>query len=270
MAIDLKGAVACVTGGARGIGYATAEALAQRGATVWIGDIDAAAVNKAAKRLGKQVKPCQLDVTRVEDFERFLAQAREDGPVRVLVNNAGIMRTGRFYEQDLAGLHQEIAVNLVGVVNGMHLVLPEMLAQGQGHIVNLSSMAGKISVPGAAVYSGTKFAVAALSRAVRAEILDSDITISSIFPAAVHTHITQQLDIRGVPTLDAAAVAAEIVASCKHGQAEVTLPRWVKPVGALEALIPDRLAARIKRVVGAERRITAGLRKTLASGSATD
>lgn len=257
MAIQLQGAVVCVTGAARGIGFATAEALAKKGATVWMGDIDTEAVAAAAKRIGAKAKAVHLDVTNAESFAAFINAANQDGPISLLVNNAGIMRTGAFIEQDLAGQSREIAINLTGVLTGMHLVLPQMLRRNIGHIVNLSSMAGLLSVPGAAVYTATKFAVTGASRAIRAEIIDSNITISCIHPSAVRTELTDGLDIRGVPTVAPSEVANVIIESCATGQAEITLPRWVKPVGVMEAAIPERAAGFIKKLVGAQKRITA-------------
>lgn len=257
MAIGLRGSVACVTGGGRGIGLATAKALAEQGATVWIGDIDLDAAEKAVAEIGGGVKAAHLDVCDVESFRSFLKAAEADGPISLLVNNAGIMRTGAFHEQDLAGQSREIAINIGGVITGMRLVLPGMLERNTGHIVNLSSMAGLMSVPGAAVYTGSKFAVTGLSRAVRSEISTSNVTISCIFPAAVRTDLTDGLDISGVPTVDPSDVADAIVESCRNGQAEITLPRWVKPVGIVEAALPERIASYVKRIVGAQKRITA-------------
>src|SRR5512139_2734177 len=190
MAIELEGAIACVTGGGRGIGRATAAALAERGARVFIGDIDFATAEKAAAELGRNVHPVRLDVCDPASFADFLAAAEKLGPLALLVNNAGIMRTGSFVDQDLAGQHREMAINLGGVVNGMRLALVGMMERDHGHIVNVASMAGKMCVPGAAVYTATKSAVTALSRTVRSEIAGSAVTISTIMPAAVRTELT--------------------------------------------------------------------------------
>ncbi|WP_149261050.1 SDR family oxidoreductase [Actinomadura sp. K4S16] len=245
--IELKGAVVCVTGAARGIGRCTAAALAARGARVWIGDVDGDAVAETASDLG--VKGHLLDVTDPEGFRAFLDAARADGPVDMLVNNAGIMRMGAFSEQSLAGHHHEIAVNLSGVVNGTYLVLPDMIARGRGHIVNVASMAAKVTTPGIAVYCATKFAVAALSRAVRAELHGTGVTLTTIMPAATRTDLTSGVSLDLQPTLKPEDVAEAIVASARHGRREVTVPRWLAPMGAVEQALPEPALETLKRVV---------------------
>lgn len=256
MAVRLKNAVVCVTGGGRGIGAATARAMAEKGARVVIGDIDLAHAQQVADGIGSGAIAVRLDVADPVSFMAFIETARGIGPVEVMINNAGIQRTGAFVEQSLETQHREIAINLGGVITGMRLVLPDMLSRNQGHIVNVASMAGKMSVPGAAVYTASKFGVASLSRAVRSEIADSRVTITTILPAAVHTELTAGLDIRGVPTVSPERVAREIVASCRHGRAEVTLPQWLAPVGAVEHVLPERMGEYVKRLMGAQQRIS--------------
>lgn len=254
MSITLNGAVACVTGGGRGIGEATARLLAERGAIVIIGDIDLDAAQAVAKSLSG-AKAVKLDVADPESFENFLTEARKMGPIDLLVNNAGIMRTGEFVKLDLAALHREMAINTGGVINGMRLVLPEMLARSYGHIVNVSSMAGKMTCSGASVYTASKFAVAGLSRSVRAEIAGSGVTITTVMPSAVETELTAGMNIRGIPKAKPSEIADEVVASCRHGHPEVTMPKWLFPVGTIEQALPEKLGNWIKRAVGAQERI---------------
>lgn len=256
MAILLNNAVACVTGGGRGIGAATAKALAAKGARVVIGDIDLDVATEVAKSIGKSAVAVQLDVADPASFIAFIDTAKLIGPISLLVNNAGIQRTGPFVEQSLESQHREIAINLGGVITGMRLVLPDMLTRNHGHIVNISSMAGKMSVPGAAVYTASKFGVASLSRAVRSEIEGTKVTITTLLPSAVQTELTAGLDIRGIPKCSPEMVANEIVASCKHGHEEVTLPRWLAPIGAVEHVLPERIGEFVKRLAGAQKRIS--------------
>lgn len=254
MPITLNGAVACVTGGGRGIGEATVRALVDQGARVVIGDIDLAAAQAVAASLSG-VQAVKLDVADPDSFEEFLKVAREMGPVDLLVNNAGIMRTGAFVTLDLASLHREMAINVGGVINGMRLVLPEMQQRRYGHIVNVSSMAGKMTCSGAAVYTASKFAVASLSRTVRAEIAGSGVSITTVMPSVVDTDLTAGMNIRGIPKARPCEIAAEVVASCRHGQPEVTMPKWLFPIGAIEQALPERLGHWIKRMAGAQERI---------------
>jgi len=257
VAILLPGAVACVTGGGRGIGRATAAALVAAGARVVIGDLDTDLAQQVAAELGPRASAAHLDVAAPDSFADFLETARRVGPVDLLVNNAGIQRTGSFLEQSLEGQLREIAINLGGVLIGMRLVLPDMVERARGHVVNVSSMAGKMTVPGAAVYSASKFGVASLSRAVRSELAGTPVTVTTVLPAAVATDLTAGLDIRGVPTSSPDEVAEAIVASCRHGRPEVTIPGWLGPVGLVEQGLPEGLGERIKRAVGAQERITA-------------
>lgn len=254
MAIELKGALACVTGGGRGIGEATVRALVAEGARVVIGDIDLDAARAVAAFLSG-VQAVKLDVADPDSFEHFLNVAREMGPVDVLVNNAGIMRTGAFADLELAALHREMAINVGGVINGMRLVLPEMQQRRYGHIVNVSSMAGKMTCSGAAVYTASKFAVVSLSRTVRAEITGSGVSITTLMPSVVDTDLTAGMKIHGIPKARPRDIAAEVVASCRHGQSEVTLPKWLFPIGTLEQALPERLGHWIKRMAGAQERI---------------
>jgi len=231
---------------------------------VVIGDIDADEVASTAEALGPAVRGVQLDVTDPDSYGRFLEFARSAGPLDVLVNNAGIQRTGAFVDQDLAGQLREIAIDLGGVVIGMRLVLPEMVERRRGHIVNVSSMAGKMTVPGAAVYTAAKFGVAALSRSVRSELAGSGVSVTTVFPAAVRTDLTDGLDIRGVPTSSPDDVAEAIAASCRHGRAEVTVPGWLAPVAFAEQVLPESVAELAKRTVGAQRRLTVDNERTRA------
>ncbi|MFA9272732.1 MAG: SDR family NAD(P)-dependent oxidoreductase [Baekduiaceae bacterium] len=255
MTVDLAGAVTCVTGGGRGIGRATAALLAQRGAHVVVGDLDGALAEEAAREIGGTAIGAQLDVADPASFAAFLETAREAGPVRVRVNNAGIMRTGPFATQDPAGQQREMEINLGGVMTGMRLVLPDMLARDEGHIANVASMAGKITTPGASVYTATKTAVVALSRAVRAEIAGRRVTISTILPAAVRTDLTAGLDTSLMPLSAPEDVARAIVASCRHGRAEIGIPRWIPPVGQLVEVLPEAVGEAAKRAAGAQRRL---------------
>lgn len=246
--ISLAGARVCVTGGARGIGRATTAALAAQGAIVTIGDLDLDAAQATADELG--VRAHHLDVTDVTSFREYLDAAADGGEIDMLVNNAGIQLMGRFVDHDLDALHRELAINLGAVVTGTHLMLPRMIARGRGHIVNVSSMAGKVSTPGMATYCASKFGVVALSRALRAELVGTGVTVTTVMPAATHTDLTSGVTLRLQPTLEPEDVADAIVSSATHGRAEVTVPRWLAPMGVVEQGIPERILLSAKRLVG--------------------
>jgi NAD(P)-dependent dehydrogenase (short-subunit alcohol dehydrogenase family) len=244
--IELRGAVVCVTGGARGIGRATAEALARHGAQVLIGDIDAEEAERTAAQIG--VHATGLDVTDPAGVAAFLRTAERLGPPAMLVNNAGIQYMGPFIDQRLELYHREVSVNLLGVINGMHTFLPGMLARDRGHIVNIASMAAKVTTPGMSVYCATKYAVAALSRAVRAEIASSAVTLTTVMPTAVHTELTAGVSLDLLPTRRPEQIAEVIADSAGHPWREVTVPRWLAPAGVIEELTPEPLMQRLKHL----------------------
>ncbi|MDY6999674.1 MAG: SDR family oxidoreductase [Actinomycetota bacterium] len=244
--IELDGAVVCVTGGARGIGKATAAALVRRGARVWIGDIDIRGAEATAREIG--ARATRLDVTDPTSVAAFRDAASADGSPDMVVNNAGIQIMGRFVDQKVELYHREVAINLVGVINGMHAFLPGMLERERGHIVNVASMAAKVTTPGMSVYCATKYAVAALSRAVRAEIASSAVTVSTVFPTAVHTELTAGVALDLLPTREAEDIAAAIVDSARHRRREITVPGWLSPMGVVEEVTPEPLLQRLKHL----------------------
>src|SRR5436305_3381922 len=144
----LAGDTAAITGGARGIGRATAEAFLRQGMNVAIGDVDLEAARQASSELGPNTVALPLDVTDRASFASFLDEAeRQFGPIDVLVNNAGIMQIGRFIDEDDVTAKRMIDINLHGVILGTKLPLERLLPRGRGHIVKLASRARKLSPP---------------------------------------------------------------------------------------------------------------------------
>ena len=247
--IELEGARIAITGAGRGIGRATAAAFAARGARVAIGDLDADAAESAATELGARARGFALDVTDRESFARFLAEAGGDR-VDVLVNNAGVMPSGRFLDEDDATSRLTIDVNLWGPINGMRLALPPMVARGRGHVVNVASMAGKIHVAGLGVYVASKHAVVGLTASVREELEGSGVTASAILPTAVNTELASGFPLAGLFPVEPEDVAAAIVESCESRAAEIAVPRLVGLLPPVEAVVPSgamRLARKLLR-----------------------
>jgi NADP-dependent 3-hydroxy acid dehydrogenase YdfG len=235
----LNGKVAAITGAARGIGLATARACAARGMKVAIGDLDLAEAQRAAESVPGAIA-LALDVTDKASFAAFLDAAEAElGPVDVLVNNAGIMQLGSFLEEDDATAVRQVDINVHGVLHGMKLALPGMVARNSGHVVNIASMAGKTGIPGGATYSGTKFFVYGASEAVRAELRGTGVEISCVMPVPVNTELAAGLKPpRGNGMVEPEDVAAEIVAALERPRFDVPVPRSMGRLVHVSGLLP--------------------------------
>ena len=239
------GKVVVITGGARGIGRATAEALLREGARVAIGDLDAELAEQTATELGEGAHGYHVDVVDKASFAEFVEAVERDlGPLDVLINNAGIMLVGwPFADEDDATTRKMVDVNLHGVLNGTKLALERMRPRRSGHIVNISSQAGNGGFPGGATYCATKFAVRGFSEAVRNELVleELPIEVSCVMPTVVNTDLGSGLpDTRGVKMLEPAEVAAAIVGALRQPRFEVHVPRSTGVINKLASLLPRR------------------------------
>jgi NADP-dependent 3-hydroxy acid dehydrogenase YdfG len=253
----LAGETAAITGSARGIGRATAEAFLRQGMKVAIGDVDIEAARQTASELGASTVALPLDVTDRESFAAFLDGAEEQlGPLDVLVNNAGIMQVGRFIDEDDVTARRMVDINIHGVILGTKLALERMIPRDRGHIVNIASQAGKFGAPGGATYSATKHAVVGLTEAVRGEmrLMGAHIQLSYVMPAVVNTELGSGLgDVRGMPNLEPTEVADAIVDALQHGVVDVWVPKSGKRTNALVSLLPRTLSEGIARAMKADR-----------------
>ena len=193
MSDGIEGKVVLITGGSTGLGAETARLLAKRGARVAVAarrkdKLDEVVAGIAAS--GGTAKAYQLDVTDKRQVEAVVSDVVADfGGLDVLINNAGLMPIRPMSEVNTDEWDQMIDVNVKGVLYGIAAVLPRFLAQESGHIINLSSVAGiKVFAPGGTVYSGTKFAVSAISEGLRQEVGDK-IRVTSIEPGAVDSDL---------------------------------------------------------------------------------
>ncbi len=248
---SLAGSVVVITGGAAGIGRATAQALAELGAVVAIGDIDGEAAERAAVEVGA-VAGRRLDVTDRDAFTAFLDDVEADiGPIDVLINNAGVMPLGRIVEEDDSTTERIIAINLHAVIHGTREAARRMLPRGGGHIINIASTAGKAGLPGGATYCATKFGVVGFSESVRAELEDGGIAVTVVLPGIVQTSLgeglTQPRFIRRVVAED---VARQIADALLRPRYELYVPFEVGPLSMLGAALPHALRDRVARSLG--------------------
>jgi len=253
----LAGETAAITGAARGIGRATAEAFLRHGMKVAIGDVDFEAARQTASELGASTIALPLDVTDRDSFDAFLDSAeRQLGPLDVLVNNAGIMQVGRFIDEDDLTARRMVDINVHGVILGMKLALARMIPRDRGHIVNISSQAGKFGTPGGATYSATKHAVVGLTEAVRGELrlMGAHIDLSYVMPFVVNTELGAGLgEARGMHNLEPSEVADAIVEALQLGIVEVWVPKSAKRTNVLGAVLPRVLSEGMARAMKADR-----------------
>ncbi len=239
---SLAGQVVAITGGARGIGRATAAALITQGARVAIGDIEAELAERTAQELGGGTIGLALDVTDRASFKAFLDEVESRlGPLDVLINNAGIMPIGPFVEESDATATRMIDINLHGVIFGSKLALERFLPRGRGHLVNIASSAGKAGFPGGATYCATKHAVVGLSEAINAEVRDTAIEVSVVMPVVVNTELGSGLpEPRGFKPVEPEDVANSIVEALQTGRFDVFVPKSVGVLFRVQALAPRR------------------------------
>jgi 2-hydroxycyclohexanecarboxyl-CoA dehydrogenase len=191
---ELKGKVALVTGGGRGIGLGIVKRLARGGAKVVILDINADAAHAAAQSCDSDtVLPIAFDITRFESFGEVLDQIERDlGPIDVLVNNAGWEKIAPFLETDRLLWDRIIDINLRGPIALTHAVLKRMVEHKRGRIVNIGSDAGRVGSSGEAVYSACKGGVIALSKTLARECAKDGITVNTVCPGPTDTPLLSE------------------------------------------------------------------------------
>jgi NAD(P)-dependent dehydrogenase (short-subunit alcohol dehydrogenase family) len=247
--IPISGRTVAITGGARGLGLATAKALAERGARVAIGDLDAdlARVEAAALPGPGPHGGFRLDVTDPVSFEAFLDTAAELGPLDVLINNAGIMPVKAFAQEDPLVTRRQIEINLLGVTTGTRLALDRMLPRASGHIVNIASAAGRVAVPGEAVYTATKHAVVGFGEALRVELKGTGVEVSTIMPSLAATELAAGMQPpRFVPMVKPDQVANAIARTLERPKLEVIVPGWTTPLIRMTMAMPPNVRDKVR------------------------
>ena len=217
---QISGKSIIITGASSGIGEATAKMLAERGAKLMLAARRADKLNKLVAEIeaaGGTAAYQVVDVTKQSQVQALADETlKQYGKIDVMVNNAGIMPLSRLDQLLVEEWDRTIDINIKGVLYGIAAVLPAMQKAQSGHIINISSVAGHLVFPNAAVYCGTKYAVRAITEGLRQEI-GKDIRCTIISPGAVATeltnHITDETAAKGANQLYEIAIGAEAVAS---------------------------------------------------------
>ncbi|MCA1753713.1 MAG: SDR family NAD(P)-dependent oxidoreductase [Spirochaeta sp.] len=283
----LRDRVSVVTGGAGGIGFATAHRLLEQGCSVAVWDLNTAAVEKAAARLRElhpeaaRVLGCTCDVTRTSDIQAAHAETEARlGPVDILINNAGFVRGGKFLDGSIEDWNTTVTVNLNGVIAVTHALLPGMESRRFGRVVNISSASGTLGVSGLAVYAASKWAVWGLTESLRHEARDlrnatavadrrglaaaaagqlatTDIRFSSVHPGYIKTGMFEGARIRGlggliVPLVKSHDVIARAVVqdALMKGKPVVMRPRSVRLAVLLRGILPAAVFDQVVRLLG--------------------
>lgn len=256
--MGVAGKIVAVTGGARGIGLATARALQDAGATVAIGDVDDAAATEAADRLGLELSR-RLDVTDRQSFTAFLDEVEDRlGPLDVLVNNAGLIAVGAAVEEADAITKRLLDVNVFGVMLGTKLAAQRMLPRRRGHVINIASVSSVLPTPGIATYSATKHAVLGFTDAVRVENRGRGVQFSAVLPTLTNTDMIAGVGhARGMKNAEPGDVARAVIGLIDKPRPRVVVPASMGAVLSARRLLPQRWAEALSRTLGAERVFTA-------------
>ena len=245
--------VIVITGGARGIGLATATTLHHLGAKVAIGDVDEAKVKESGAVLGLDVYG-KLDVTDRDSFSDFLDNVeRQLGAIDVLVNNAGIMPISRIVDEPDSVTRRVLDINVYGVILGSKLAAQRMVPRGSGHVINVASLAGELYAPGLATYCASKHAVVGFTDSVRLEYRAAGVKFSVVSPTFVNTElIAGTSGAKGFRNAEPADIADAIVGLVVHPKPRVRVTRTAGSIVAAMKFMPRWLVEGLNRMLGGE------------------
>jgi short-subunit dehydrogenase len=259
--MDLKGTAAAITGASSGIGLAVAEHLAREGVAVVLGARRVERLDAAVSRIraaGGRAQSVPMDVTRGAEVAELVSGARQAfGRLDIMICNAGFGYYGTVEEMDPDVMQRMMDVNFMGTFHGARAALPVFRQQGHGHLIFVSSIAGKRGIPLMSGYSATKAAQAAFAESLRSELAGTDIHVSAVFPVSTTTEFREAMErdfghqVSGLgPKQSVDHVARAIVQAIRRPAAEVYPHRAARGLAILNAVAPaftDRLVRKYGR-----------------------
>jgi len=248
MRVELRGKVVLVTGASSGIGAKVAALLAERGAIPILTARSVDKMRQLSAAISGEHAVYEMDVRSEEQVRETIARVVDRyGKIDVLLNNAGYGEFVRFDEAPISHFREMMDVNYLGIVRCTHAALPYMLRAGQGHVVNVASMAGKMATAKSTAYSATKHAVLGFTNGLRQELKGSGVAVSAVNPGPIDTPFFERADPSGQYVRNLSwfimspdKVARAIVSVIERQRPELDLP-WTASVGAKFMLLFPRL-----------------------------
>jgi short-subunit dehydrogenase len=250
--VELRHAIAVITGASSGIGRATAIEFARHGTHVVVAARRVEKLEELAteiRALGRRALVVGCDVAEWPQVQALAERTKaEFGRADVLVNNAGVPGGGPFDRISIEDAERVTRVNYLGVLYGTKAFLPMMLEAGRGHVVNVASLAGRFAVPGSSVYSATKHAVVAFSESLYYTMKSRGVLVTAVNPGFVRTERFPHNDLPSALVMEPERIAQAIVRVVKTGKGpEVSVPRWVGSLQAVRLLAPPLYRAAMSR-----------------------
>ncbi|WP_299820443.1 SDR family oxidoreductase [uncultured Pontibacter sp.] len=262
-AYDFSGKTVLITGGSRGLGLVMARQLAKEGARLVLCARDEFELEDARMELagkGADVLVQKCDVTVEQQVNDMITNVQNEyGPIDVLINNAGIISAGPIAEMTVQEFEEAMNTHFWGPVYTTLAVLPSMKARGEGRILNIASIGGKISVPHLVPYSASKFALVGLSEGLRAELMKYNITVTTANPGLMRTGSPRHAIVKGqhkqeyalfkildsslLTSKSAEATAKKILDALRHGDAEITTTLPAKMGARLHGVSPSLMTS---------------------------
>jgi NAD(P)-dependent dehydrogenase (short-subunit alcohol dehydrogenase family) len=272
--IDLAGKTVLITGGSRGLGLVLARKLIDRGARVAIcardaDELECARVELAAR--GGDVFAMVCDVSVRDDVLKLITTVEDDfGAIDVLINNAGIIQVGPLETMREEDFDRALDINLRGPMHAMLAVLPAMRRRKLGRIVNIASVGGKVAVPHLATYSTSKFALVGLSEAIRAEVIQDNVYVTTVCPGLIRTGSPRNAWFKGqvkaeyawfsigdsnsLTSISAESACDQIIAAFSRGDAELVISPQAKLITLAKGIAPNL----VQEVLGLVARVMPG------------